>query len=471
MGKRGSVVAPSLRRVAVFVAVALALIGGYRYYLYLDRLIPVGDLRIDPMAEIDPEREYHLIVWEHDVPLPWEPASRRKALDEAIAEFRKVWPNIFVEVQVLPWHADHSRLREALADGNPPDVYGMPLGARKIDADWQVPVQPYLGSEAKDDLLPSAVRALSDEAGLWAWPKWVMPRLWVVREDLTPSLQRGRTSWAKEEFLSALAEAKTKAGANGLLINPYEPNAFFEIMVATTGKNLIGPDGTRHWSVEEIAQGLAFFEELIQRGLTERNRDTMARTRLARFWNRQAAALAPVNPWLLRHLMTRGGVTGDGRDNDEAGHLVLASPPPTLHEDAASPRHPAVVSGYVVFRRQAHPGDDHVRAAMALAEHLSRRLGPWEAARLFAAPAHPSAWPTWREDAGLPGKELDLLIEWSRAAVGPPLDDRFAHVQQRAMESVIATHFPKLWEGGDPSQIAQEIAVLVDGLRAMVKLP
>lgn len=454
------------------VAVAVALAGGYRFYRYMDRLIPVGDLRIDPLARIDPEREYRLVVWEHDVPLPWDPASHRKALDDAIAEFRRVWPNVHVEVEVLPWHADHARLREALADGNPPDVYGMPLGARKLDAAWQVPVHPYLSPAAKDDLLPSAVQALSDDAGLWAWPKWVLPRLWVVREDLAPALQRGRASWGKDEFIAALAEAKTRTGAGGLMLNAYDPNAFVEIMVATTGRNLIGPDGTRGWSVEEMAQGLAFFAELIQRGLTGNDPQAMSRTRLAQFWNRRAAAVAPVNPWLLRHLMTRGGVVDDGQERgQESGHLALAAPPPTFTDPPSPPRHPAIVSGYVVFRRREHPGDDHTRAAMALAEHLSRRMGPWEAARLFAAPAHPSAWPAWREDAQLPDKELDLLIEWSRSAVGPPLDDAFAHVQQRAIESVIAAHFPRLWEGGDPRAIAEEIAAHVDGLRAMVKLP
>lgn len=465
--------APSLRRVVLVVAVALAVFGGYRYYTYVDRLIQVGDRRIDPMVEIDPAREYRLVVWEHDVPLPWDSASHRDALNVAIDEFRKVWPNVHVEIQVLPWHADHSRLREALASGDPPDVYGMPLGGRKIDVNWQVPVHPYLSVEARDDLLPSAVAALSDDTGLWAWPRWVLPRLWVVREDLTPSLERGRTAWGKEEFFSALADAKTKAGANGLVLNPYDPNAFVEIMIATTGKNLISPDGTRAWSVEEMAQGLAFFEELVERGLTGRDAPGMARTRLAQFWNRRAAAIAPVSPWLLRHLMTRGGVVDDGQDPDgEANqHLALAAPPPTFTPTSSPPRHPAIVSGYVVFRKPEYQGDDHTRAAMALAEHLSRRLGPWEAAHLFAAPAHPSAWRSWREDAGLPAKELDLLIEWARAAVGPPLDDTFAHIQQKAIEIVIATHFPKLWEGGDPSQIAEEIAAHVDGLRAVVKLP
>ena len=324
--------APSLRRIVVVVAVAFVLFGGYRYYAYVDRLVKVGDRLIDPLAAIDPTREYHLVVWEHEVPLPWDTGSHRNALDEAIEEFRKVWPNVKVQVEVQPWHSDHSKLREAIASGRPPDIYGMPMGGRKIDAAWQVPVDPYLSGESRDDLLPSAVAALSDGTRLWAWPRWVQPKLWVVREDLSAALERGRATWSKEEFLSVLSEAKTKSGANGLVLNPYDPNAFVETMVATTGKNLVGPGGARDWSVEEIAQGLAFFKEMIDRGLTDRDPTAMARNRLARFWNRRAAVIAPVNPWLLRHLMTRGGVVDDGRDHqsDSVNHLTLAVPPPHL---------------------------------------------------------------------------------------------------------------------------------------------
>ncbi|HLS90433.1 MAG TPA: ABC transporter substrate-binding protein [Limnochordia bacterium] len=461
-----------LRRWVAALFILLALSGGYWYYTYSSRLIRVGEVRIDPLATIDPEREYRLVVWEHEVPLPWDQGAHREALTQAIEEFRSVWPNVTVDLQVIPWHADHARLREALASGTPPDVYGMPMGARLIDPRLQIPVHPYLSPEAKDDLLPSAVASLSDEAGLWAWPKWVQPQLWVVREDLTPALERGRSHWTKGELLSALKEAKEHSGDAPLVLNPFDASAFFEVMVASTGKNPIGRDGSREWSVDEIAHGLAFFQELIAQGLTGRDAAAMARRRLAQFWNRRAAMIGPVNPWLLRHLMTRGGVVDDGAGPEgSASHLALAVPPPTFLDASSRARLPAVISGYVVFRQQAYQGDDHTRAAMALAEHLSRRLGPWEAAHLFAVPAHPSAWPAWRDDAGLPAKELDLLVEWARSAIGPPLRDAFAHVQDRAIETVLATSFPKLWEGQEPRALAEEIAAGIDGLRAVVKLP
>ena len=461
----------NLRRWFAAVAAVVLIAGGYQAYVYFSRLVKVGDRRIDPLAEVDPRRGYHLVVWEHEVPLPWESGSHLQALEDAIAEFRKVWPNVHVQLEILPLHESHTRLREALAKGEPPDVYGMPLGARLIDREWQVPVDPYLTKEAKDDLLPSAVRALRDRDALWAWPRWVQPKLWVAREDLTPELGKARSRWSKEEFLATLAGAKTQFGAYGLALNPFDPSAFIETMITSTGKNLIADDGSRGWTVEEITRGLEFFRELIRRGLVDDDAEAMARQRLARFWNRRAAVIAPVNPWLLQHLMTRGGVSGGNAAGDQEGdHLVLAVPPPSFADGGGPPRHPAVISGYAVFRQKEYKGDDHTKAAMLLAEHLSRRLGPWEAARLFAVPAHPSAWNGWRTDSGLPQKELDLLVEWARAAIGPPLADVYAHVEERAIEAILASHFVKLWDGADPAALAQEIAAGIDGLRAVVKL-
>lgn len=461
----------SIRRILAAVVAAAVVAGGHQAYLYFSRLVTVGERRIDPMAEVDPRRGYHLVVWEYEVPLPWESGAHRQALEDAIAEFRKVWPNITVELEVLPWHAGHARLREALAKGEPPDVYSMPLGARKVDPEWQVPVEPYLAREAREDLLPSAARALSDRDGLWGWPRWVQPKVWVAREDMASELARPRSRWTREEFLSVLAAVKTRSGAYGLALNPYDPSAFVEAMVASTGKNLIGNDGSRGWSVDELTRGFAFFQELIRRGLVDEDPASMARSRLARFWNRRAAVIAPVNPWLLQHLMSRGGVTGsaDG-GTGEGEHLAVAVPPPAFDAAPGPARHPAVVAGYIVFRQKEDRGDDHIKAAMLLAEHLSRRMGPWEAARLFAVPAHPSSWNAWRSDAGLPQKELDLLIEWARAAVGPPLVDAFAQIEERAIESVLAPQFLRLWDGVDAETLAQEVAAGVDGLRAVVKL-
>src|SRR5690606_40764069 len=60
-GKRQvSPVASIFRRLAAAVAAVLLAVGGYQAYRYYHRLVPVGDRRIDPRAEIDPRPGYPL---------------------------------------------------------------------------------------------------------------------------------------------------------------------------------------------------------------------------------------------------------------------------------------------------------------------------------------------------------------------------------------------------------------------------
>lgn len=467
-----------MRRIgkAILSAATFALVAGgiFYYWSHANRLISVGDVRIDPKASIDPDREYHLVLWEHEVPLPWDEGSHRKALADAIDEFTKVWPNVTVDVHIFEWYEGHGRLREALAVGDPPDVYGMPMGVRLIDPDWQVPIDGYLTQEASVDLFESARRAVTHDGRTWAWPRWILPSLWVAREDLTALLETGRPSWTAEEFLRVAADAKTKAGAFGLVANPYDPNLFVDVMVASTGKNLIGADGRRAWSIQEIEEGLSFFQALIGRGLTDSDAQRMSRTRLANFWNQRAAVISPTTPWLMRHLLTRGGVSSEGERGHgalpaEATHLALPVPPPAIARGPGALR--ASIAGYAVFRQEPYRGDDRTRLAMHLAEHLSRRLGPWEAAHLLAVPAHPSALERWRTDAGLPEKELQLIVEWAGKALAPPLVDAFAQQQERAAQEALAEEFLKLWSGGEPADLAVRIAAAVDGMRAEVGHP
>src|SRR5690606_14004466 len=109
--------------------------------------------------------------------------------------------------------------------------------------------------------------------------------------------------------------------------------------------------GRRAWSVEEMEAALQLFAALVDRGLTGADAARMSRTRLASFWNRQAAAVAPVNAWLLRHLLARGGVPGDPEGDRGTGQASVPVPPPSV---SGAQHHPAVVGGYAVFRRQPH---------------------------------------------------------------------------------------------------------------------
>lgn len=321
--------------------------------------------------------------------------------------------------------------------------------------------------------MPVALKSLTDQGRVWAWPRWILPSQWAVREDMAPALEVARTSWTTDDFVRVIREATENSSAVGVVLNPLDGRLFFELMVASTGKNMIDAQGTRSWSDEEINQAVAFFKSLIDEKLTRNDIDSMSRSRLADFWNMRTAAIAPVNPWLMRHLLTRGGVFSSPsvspEEKDLSRHLVLPTAIPSLSSETAGKYQPATVSGYVVFRREPHQGDDHTKASMMLAEHLSRRLGPWEAAQLFAVPVHPSAWEHWRTDSGLPKKETDLLIEWAQVAVTPPILEHVETIQRRAIEEIFPAAMARLWQGASVDDVALSIAQSIDALNAMAK--
>ncbi len=458
-------------KVAVAVGLAALIAGGaYVYFTTTSRLIHIGEMRIDPQAAINPTREYHLVLWEHDLPLPWDDASHDEYLQAAIEEFQSVYPNVRIDVERLEWREGDARLRESLDRGDPPDVYGMPLGARKADSPLQIPVGPYMSEESRADMMRQALRAVSHEGDVWAWPRWIQPRVWMAREDLSDALAESRTAWGFERLSETLTAVKQETGAWGLAVNPYEPSLFADVMIGSTGRNLIDTDGSRGWSVDTMTAALAFFRSLIDAKLMDTNADLMARTRLLRFWNKQAAIIAPLTPWMLRHILTRAGVLDlEGSVPESAEHKAAAIPPPVVSEVQSF--HPSTVGGYAVYMQKVYQGDDHTKAAMLLAEHLSRRLGPWEAAQLFAVPAHPASWEAWREDSGLPDKELDLLISWAERAVAPPVLDTHALQQSRAIEEIIGSELPKVWQNVSSREVAESIARKVDGLRAQAPNP
>src|SRR5690606_8416522 len=98
--------------------------------------------------------------------------------------------------------------------------------------------------------------------------------------------------------------------------------------------------------------------DLEQRGALGRRPAPPIIDRVARFID-NGAVIAPLNPWLYRHLQDRYG----------EDMVLLPVPHGGVHPEVP----PLVPSGYAVFARADYPGDDHLRLAMELAHFLSRR--------------------------------------------------------------------------------------------------
>lgn len=459
----------------IILALASVLLGtgawfGWTYFTGVE----VGNVRINPYAKIDPAQTYRVVVWDYEVPLPWSNVSHRSALTEAIDELHRQYPNIEVSLVLRNWEEGDGPLRDTIAAGNPPDILGMPNGIRIYSTDYQVPLERFLPAAEQTDLFAAARHAATQEH-LWAFPRWINVSRWVIRTDRWPGQKSFSLSATEPPTLTAaqweegLANARTKTGSSAMAANLLDPAVFRDLMISATGKTFFGPDGKVQWSEESIRNVAGMLQTWVEKGLLPSDIESAARNRLARFWTGTAPALAPTTPWLLHHIMQRSGMLaspdGDpgspvitqanrGRLEKTERSLFWTIPPVMRSEPAVA----ATVSGYAVFRQAQYQGDDHTQAAATVARFLSRKMGLWEASRLFAVPAYPSAIPDWLATARMPEADMQALLTWSAAAVTAPLDDTLIRLEERIMaETALPGLIQVLKKQTTPEQFARDL--------------
>lgn len=450
---------PVLWLVSIVIAAGLVM-GGWNLYQWNARLIQIGDQRIDPLATIDPERRYDILVWEHDFYIPGVDESlRRAALEAAAAELAELHPNITVRFEFLDAEVSLERLQEALEAGVGPDIAGLSGGAMLVDPSLQVPITPYIAPETTEDILPSVRLAIENQDYLWAWPRWIDIPVWLGQAQLMPGLE-GRSSLSGSEWTGRGASWRSQIGNHPpLAYNAYDINLFQSIAVATTGRSLLTASGDVGWTQEDIEATAQFLADLAESGLAPKDAATVSRSRLRRFWDGHASVIAPVNNVLLHHALSRlGELTHDNdRNNALQGSSKLAIlAAPHLGDQLEGVF--GTVAAYAVFRREQHAGDDHTRAVMLVAEHLSHRAGHWEAATMLAVPAYASGLAQWERDSGLMQEHVDSLTTLARRLVAPPVDLHWASVEAEALERIFLPPLPNVLQGSlTPSQFADDV--------------
>ncbi|MGI6081342.1 MAG: ABC transporter substrate-binding protein [Limnochordia bacterium] len=445
---------------APLVAVAGLMLLSLLWKPWIPRL-KVGNVRINPKAAISDNKDYHITVWDYDLLLPWSKVSYEEALKERVEAFHQEYPNIVVHVIQRPWHEDDGPLRDALEQGEAPDVVNMPNGVRLLSRRFQVPLQHYLRADERADLLPAAAQAATLQH-LWAFPSRIHPARWIIRaEDPLADPPAFRT-W--DQWSEALAENRTKSGGSGLAANVLDPDFFRHLMISATGHSLLGNDGTVQWTEADIEKVADQVLTWVEKGLIPADVEKAARSRLARFWDGKALAIAPTNPWLLHHILRRVGMmdSPDGHAADSTAKPLKSverslywTAPPQIGE---TPWVAADIYGYAVFRQAKYKGDDHTRAAALVAAYLSREMGTWVAIRTFSVPAHQSSLERWFAESLLPEADMRLLLQWCKNAVPPPIDDRLASLEARIMAETVVPKLVAVLKGEmSVSHFAREI--------------
>lgn len=136
-------------------------------------------------------------------------------LQEAIAEFERLNPDVHIEYTRLSWAKGLERMDIAAFAGRPPDVAGAVMQLKYVEAGLLAPLDSYLDEEIpgmpgvtwREDIHPSILRAVQWEGTTWAFPWYKEGFIILVNQDIfrergVPIPEDGQWTW--DEFLEKM---------------------------------------------------------------------------------------------------------------------------------------------------------------------------------------------------------------------------------------------------------------------------
>lgn len=396
---------------------------------------------LGPETPLESSQAVNLVLWDSLQPARGGTTRYQVELLKAAARFRARHPNVELSIRLFPPAEAERRLREALAAGQPPDVYGSP-GPRIFHPGLQVPLTRFLyGEEGEPGLPPGLLAAWTRHGQVWGWPRWADVPLLLARADALDTLgigsvtAGGRPTW--EAILEHLPPRPGEEQPRLLVLYPGAASARTLLLVLFGAPRPTGPGaeatpGRGESSTGPLARQVA---DLARNGWIlgslEPQGAGQALDPVATLLQGRAALLPAASPLALRLLAPAAG--------SQSGLPPAARPLILL-----APRFPAGypllgVSGYVVFRRGPAGEIPRARLAVELARFLSEGFAPGAAGDIGFLPAFPGGWEEWARHSRLsPGETATL-------------------------EALLAEAAWPAFPGGDPARLGEALAGLLEG--------
>jgi hypothetical protein len=332
-------------------------------------------LGFDPHAEIDPNCQYQIQLWDYRFPGP----GYMEFFQSAVAHFEAQWPNVKVAVRFLPFGEGERILAESLQTSNPPDIYGTPdAWQSSIAAVSQqlLPAWPYFAAEERAGYhLASWFPSPEASAQPICWPRWLGLRAWLANQTIlqTAGIDTSvlvNEGWDWESALQVLAMLKA-SNIPVTILNDGE-EVFCDILAALAIPAKIDhPDASFHVRMR-LRLAAHWLAGLRDQGLLRLEGQNNEKA-LVCYKNGRTAILAGAGPWLAAHCC-----------HAEGWPATILLPPP--HPRGGRPVARVEASAYFVFHGPGRD-DGHLRVCAELARHLSRAASDWAASQKALLPA------------------------------------------------------------------------------------
>ncbi|RJQ05579.1 MAG: extracellular solute-binding protein [Bacillota bacterium] len=366
---------------------------------------------LDPKAPIDPARQYHLSVWDYELPFrspggaPFSDAARR-----AIERFERRYPNVKVDLTVLDPADGQAKLAEALQAGYPPDVYCSPFGPGAVGSDYQVPVGLYLDYDIWAGYDPVAWQTVKVEGTVWSYPRWLMLWPWLGNRELlaaagVDTARVAAEGWTRDEFAAAIvALAGTGRQARPSVAATSPAVVLRDLLLPGHLAGETPQPADLYWLGAEPGAVALWLSELRDAGaLAEDGRGTNPGV-IDSFVHGRTSILVAPSPWATMFILEpvrRPPAWEFSLPPRDRPAMVLLPPPHAADQPSAVWVSAATVS---VFRQARYKGDDHTRLAAELARELSVGTRPWLRDQPLCIPAAYSEQVSWRLRVGRYGQ-------------------------------------------------------------------
>ena len=465
----------------------------------------------DPRAEIDPTKTYTIELWDYDLPIFWAEGNYQTFVNEVIASFTEIYPNVQIVYRLLDYETGPEELSETLGGGTPPDLY-MSFGPHHtLDPRLQLPVDGYLSEEDLAAFEPLALSLLSYKAGIWGWPRWLAVEAWAGNRalleeagaDIEMIQQKG---WTWEEFIGLAETARhEKSHVYGLVTNPKPTLLFNHIMrgcgasaVFFTGEGAAlyeaaaqeRPEGTEGgeggegappaqeaappvpgWSPGQIETALDLMIELRDKGLLPLTGRAFERP-LEYFWEHRTMAMAGFGTWVWHQSAWRQKRIDDKDLYPAKGNVdVVMLPIPHLEGQAVAA--PVTCAALIPFRQAEYKGDDHTRVVMAFAKHFVTGMGAWPAAELGHVPPLVMDQQLWHQEIQLDDANGRFIVDYCRQGLAPFGADPTIDQAETEFRQAVLTPALEGFIGGDiePEELVKRLTKGLDRLDPVPRDP
>jgi len=213
--------------------------------------------------------------WRHDF------APEADSLKKLIASFEEANPNVKVKMELIPNDQYETKLRTAIAGGNPPDIMAIdgPTLASYANQDALLPLDDYMNKDGnKDDISKPVIESLTFNGKIYAAPNndaslaMFYNKKMFEAKGITPPSQNPDEAWTWEQVLEAARQLNDPAnGVYGWNPNPWgfaghEGVPFADMtFLWQAGAEILSPDQSTakgYLDSPEAKKALTFFQSL-----------------------------------------------------------------------------------------------------------------------------------------------------------------------------------------------------------------